>query len=245
MALRKSDKIIAVIGIVILIIAGIGIFVYMDTEDDNGDKNGDADKMKFYPVESKMTMNPLPDESQSRIRLPILRGADFSFNHDIMDENVKNITVTVGYTDENPGLLGRFLNLGKDTLTINVVDSEGNNVGSGTKTGSGRIEFDIVGTATEIQESIEAKSYEDANQMLEDMYEPFSETYTFNINVKGGLIGALRERILGRDSFTLKVSYCTYKYSLEQPLDDDGDNPNTETNFDPPVFHTTNYPGYH
>jgi hypothetical protein len=244
MTLRKSDKIIAIIGIIILIIAGIGIFVYMDIEDDNGDSNGDSDKMEFYTVESKITMHMLPDKSQSRIRLP-LRGADFSFKHDIIDENVKNITVTVRYTDENPGLLGRFLGLGKDTLTINVVDSEGKNVGSGTQEGSGKIKFDIDGPATEIQDLIEAKSYEDANQILMSMYESFSKTYTFNINVRGGFFGALRERILGRDSFKLIVSYCTYDYTVEGPMDDDDGNPNTETNFDPPVFHTTNFPGYH
>jgi len=245
MTLRKSDKIIAIVGIIILIIAGIGIFVYMDTEDDNGDQYGDTDKMKFFTVDSEMTFNSLPDKSQSKIRLRVLGGADFSFKHEIIDENVKNITVTVRYTDENPGLLGRFLKLGKDTLTINVVDSEGNKVGSGTQTGSGKIEFDITGSAMEIQGPIEAESYEEANLMLEDMYEPFSETYTFKINVKGGLIGALRERILGKDSFKLMVSYCTYIYDLEEPMDDDGDNPNTETNFDPPIYHTTNYPGYH
>jgi len=245
MTLRKSDKIIAIIGIIILIIAGIGIFVYMDTEDDNGDQNSGADKMKFYPVESKITMNMLPDKSQSKIKVKFLKGTEFSFKHEIMDQNVINISVTVRYTDENPGLLGRFLNLGKDTLTINVVDSEGNNVGSGKKQGSGKIEFDIDGPGREIQGPIEAESYEEAKQKLMDMFESFSETYTFNINVKGGIFGALRERFLGKDSFTLMVSYCTYDYTLEEPMDDDDGNPNTETNFDPPVFHTTNYPGYH
>ncbi len=244
MTLRKSDKIIAIIGIIILIIAGVGIFVYMDTEDDNGDQNGDSDKIKFYPVESKITMHQLPDKSQTKIKLKI-RGTDFSFTHEIMDKNVINISVSVRYTDENPGLLGRLLKLGKDTLTINVVDSEGNNVGSGKKQGSGKIEFDIDGPATKIQVPIEAESFEEANQMLMDMYESFSETYTFNINVKGGLFGALRERFLGKDSFTVMVSYCTYDYTLEEPFDDDNGNPNTETNFDPPVFHTTNFPGYH
>jgi hypothetical protein len=244
MALRKSDKIIAVIGIIILIIAGIGIFVYMDTEDDNGDQNGGTDGMKFYPVESKITMHPLPDKSQTKIKLK-LRGTVFSFNHEIMDQNVINISVTVSYTDENPGLLGRLSKLGKDTLTINVVDSEGTNVGSGKKQGSGKIMFDIDGPAMKIQDPIEAESYEMADQMLMNMYESFSETYTFNINIKGGLIGALRERFLGKDSFTVMVSYCTYDYTLEEPFDDDNGNPNTETNFDPPVFHTTNFPGYH
>jgi hypothetical protein len=33
---------------------------------------------------------------------------------------------------------------------------------------------------------------------------------------------------------------------MEEPMDDDDDdNPNTEMNFDPPVYHTTNFPGYH
>ena len=245
MTLRKSDKIIAVIGIIILIIAGIGIFVYMDTDDDNGDQNGDSNKMKFYPVESKITTHPLPDKSQTKIKIKFLKGTDFSFKHEIMDQNVINISVTVSYTDQNPGLLGRFLNLGKDTLTINVVDSEGNNVGSGNKQGSGRIEFDIDGPAVKIQGPIEAESKEMAEQMLMARYESFSETYTFKVNVKGGFFGILRERFLGKDSFTLMVSYCTYKYTIEEPMDDDGGNPNTETNFDPPVFHTTNFPGYH
>jgi len=186
MTLRKSDKIIAIVGIIILIIAGIGIFVYMDTEDDNGDQNGDTDKMKYYQVESKMTFSSLPDKSESKIKIKLLGGADFSFKHEIIDENVINISVTVRYTDENPGLLGRFL--GQDTLTINVVDSDGNKVGSGTQTGSGKIEFDIDGPAMEIQGPIEAESYEEANQILKEMYEPFSETYKFNfliLSVKG------------------------------------------------------------
>ena len=246
MTLRKSDKIIAIVGVIILIIAGIGIFIYMDTEDDNGDRNGGSDKMKFFTVDSEMNFNSLPDKTESKIKIKVLRGADFSFKHEIIDENVKNITVTVKYTDENPGLLGRLLkNLGKDTLTVNVVDSEGNKVGSGTQTGSGTIEFDIVGTAKEISDPIEAETYEDAKFMLEEKYEQFSETYTFKFNVKGKLFGALRERLLGKDSVKLMVSYCTYDYDIKEPMDDDDDDPYTEMSFDPPAYHTTNFPGYH
>ena len=134
MTLRKSDKIIAIVGVIILIIAGIGIFVYMDTEDDNGDMNGDSDEMKFFTVESKMNFKSLDDKSQSKIRLPMILGTKkFSFKHEIIDQNVRNITVTVKYTDQNPGLIiTRILKtLGQDTLTINVKDSEGNKVGSG------------------------------------------------------------------------------------------------------------------
>ena len=97
----------------------------------------------------------------------------------------------------------------------------------------------------QLQDSIEAESYEDASQKLMGMYYSFSESYTFNFNIKGGLFGAIRERIFGKDSVKLMVSYCTYEYTLGQPLDDDDGNPNIETNFDPPVYHTTNYPGYH
>jgi hypothetical protein len=246
MALRKSDKIIAIVGVIILIVAGIGIFLYMDIEDDNGNGNGDTGKMKDYPVESKMTFTPLIEKSQSKIKLKVRGGADFSYNGELIGvSNLKNISVTLKYTDENPGLLGRFTKIGADTITISVVDSEKEKVGGGSKKGSGKITFDISGPAMEIKGPIEAESYEEAEQMLKDMYVSTSETYKFKINVKGGLFGALRERFLGKDSFKLTVTYCTYSYTLGEPMDDDGGNPNTETNFDPPVYHTTNFPGFH
>ena len=34
MALKKSDKIIAIIGVIILIVAAVGIFLYADLEED-------------------------------------------------------------------------------------------------------------------------------------------------------------------------------------------------------------------
>lgn len=246
MALRKSDQIIAIVGVIILIVAGVGIFLYMDTEDGNGNGNGSSDKMKSYPIVSKMTTTSLLDKSQSKIKLKVRGGAVFSYKGEITGEsNLKNISVTLRYTDENPGILGRLTKIGADTITISVVNSEKEKVGGGTKKGSGKITFDISGPATEIKGPIEAESYEEAEQMLKDMYTTTTETYTFKINVDGGLIGALRERLLGKDSFKLTVSYCTYSYTLGEPMDDDGGNPNTETNFDPPVYHTTNYPGYH
>ena len=248
MALRKSDKIIAIVGVIILIVAGIGIVLYMDTEENEGGGTGNKNKMMYYPVESKMIFTPLLEKSQSKIKLKIRGGADFSYKGEITEvNNLKNISVTLRYTDNNPGLLGRFLNMGKDTITISVLDSEKEKVGGGTKQGSGKITFDISNPVMEeIEGPIEAKSRDEAQQMLKDMYVSTTETYTFKINIKGGLIGALRERFLGKDSFKLTVSYCTYSYTIGEPEDDDG-NTITGSNFDldPPVYHTTNFPGYH
>lgn len=244
MTLKKSDKIIAIIGVIILIIAGIGIFLYIDTGDDNGTPEDDGDDFDFYELKSEIVPVLLLEKNQNiKQKLFGFRDQIVTIEQDLMATNVKNISVFVKFTDNNPGLLGR-LGIGADTLTVNVLDSEGEKVGSGSKKGSGKIEIEIDGPASEIIGPIEARSYLEAEQMLMTQYEQFQQTYTFKIILDGKLFGFLREKLKG-DSFKLEVTYCYYKYELEEPMNDDDNNPPTDSGFEQSIYYTMNYIGKH
>ena len=217
--LRKSDKLIAIIGVIILIVAGIGIFLYANMEDNEEIPDVPTDETMFYVVDSKIVTASLLEKSQT-IKQKLFGEQTVSFKKGVMADNVINISVSVRFTDNNPGLLGK-LGIGKDTLTVSVFDSEGNKVDSKSKKGSGKIEIKIDRHVTEIYDPIEAKSYEEAEQILMDQYEQFQENYTIKVSLDGKLFGAIREKLKG-DSFKLEVTYCYYDYTLEEPNDGDG-----------------------
>ena len=93
MTLKKSDKIIAIIGVIILIIAGIGIFLYIDTGDDNGTPEDDEDDFDFYELKSEIVPVLLLEKNQNiKQKLFGFRDQTVTIEQDLMaSNNVKKI----------------------------------------------------------------------------------------------------------------------------------------------------------
>ena len=227
MSLKKSDKIIAIIGVIVLIGAAIGIYLYAITEEEPEESKEDAEEMKTFNViyeEKSMPINP--ENTDFKIRPKILGKATWASELKLSHENLKNFSITVDYTDNKKGiLLGLlFKSVGADTLLITVYDSQDREVVSESIKGDGKnslisIDVDIANPFS--LDPIEATDILDAYDILEEKYVNYDETYTIEMKLKTGLWGKIRE-ILGKDSFTLDVTYTFYDYDLEEPEKETG-----------------------
>ena len=223
MSLKKSDKIIALIGVAIIIIAAVGIFFYVESEEDvdrEPFENGD-EKKTFKIVYDLMPMSTDPDNTNYQIK-PKLRLASWVGHVSISQQNIKSITVLVNY-DDKAGIfriLGRLKFIGKDTLSITVTDSQGNVIGSGSIPGDGMVNITgEIGSMIALDE-IEAEDIIEARELLEERYFDYEETYTISITLKTGIWGKFRE-LLGKHSFGLRVSYDYYDYMPVEVIKDE------------------------
>ena len=67
MNLKKSDKIIAVVGVLILIVAAVGIIIYAPDNDEADDINGGKVEYYDFPVDVETLPKPLLDEKEEQI----------------------------------------------------------------------------------------------------------------------------------------------------------------------------------
>lgn len=235
MNLKKSDKMIAGIAVVVLIIAAIGIVLYTEDKDDVPLNTGGKEKTIIYLVEYEVMSGGfvVPDNADFQAKHKLIGDGDYHGTVDIPRQNVESVSFFVDYTDNKDGLLGIF---GKDKLTVVVTDMNGNEIGNEAITGSGNITINkdditpIISTA-----SIEAENEKEARDELERRYadNPVNVSFNVDISLKIGeirLLARLLER-LDKDDFTLEVTYDYYDYSIRDPTEEEN-NPPTSLNVD-------------
>jgi len=253
MNLKKSDKMIAVAAVIVLIIAAIGIIFYTETDDGDG-KKLEWGKEKYYTygtIYEIKEASATPDNTNYVVKDKML-GSDEVYNGvvEISGRHVKQITFEVDYKDNHLGFLGGRLlkTLGADTLTVTV---SGSNMEEQKKTISGSGNVTLSSDENSILElaSIEAKDDFEAREKLNEnlSLESMTETYTITVSVKTGEklifrpIKWLLEK-LGKDSFKIDVNYEYYEYSLdtpeEPPLDDTPEEDLEETNWRATPYNT-------
>ena len=254
MNLKKSDKMIAVAAVIVLIIAAIGIIFYTETDDGDGKKLGQQ-KEKYYNygvIYEIKEASATPDNTNYVVKDKML-GADEVYNGvvEISGRRVKQITFEVDYKDNHLGFLGGrlFKNLGADTLTVKV---SGSNMEEQKKTisGSGNVTLSSDENPAWNLASIEAKDDFEAREKLSENLsrdELMIETYTITVSVKTGEklifrpIKWLLEKLV-KDSFKIDVNYEYYEYSLDTPeeltLEDTPEEDLEETNWRATPYNT-------
>jgi len=97
--------------------------------------------------------------------------------------------------------------------------------------GNGTITIEVGSMITD--EIIEAKDESQARAILEEKFVKNDLTYNLKATLKTAWWGKLRE-LLGKDSFTLEISYNYYSYDIveigtpEEPDNNDGDGGETD-----------------
>jgi hypothetical protein len=236
MSLKKSDKIIAIVGVIILIIAGIGIVLYSSSDEENGmPTNKNEDKM-MYDITYKISdpMEAIPDNTAFSIKSKLLNRGIKPYVGEVMisQMNLQSVNFYLKYNDNLKGLLmGRlFKGIGADTLTVNIKDSEGNVIVSKSSTkGSLKINETLEFSSMISLEPIEAKDITEAKDLLEERYVDNEESYKITVSLKTGIWGRLRE-LLKPDTFKLEITYTYYEYELEleDEYNDDSDEPDND-----------------
>ncbi|MEF8847543.1 MAG: hypothetical protein V5A68_00200 [Candidatus Thermoplasmatota archaeon] len=238
MNLKKSDKIIAIVGAIILIIAAVGIALYTTDEEQKEEKK--IEKENTYKVEcEEKTENHFSKEGLT-VKDGIIKNQPYIKGIKIKQDNLKSVSFKVNYNDDISGFLFSLLfnKFGRDTLSVKVMDKNGEVINTKAITGSGNITIKTPTINKRIMlDTIDAESLENASKILEERYKKEDITYEFeaNLQVKEKLLfrffAWVREKILsGGDTFDLTVEKTYYDYNLveiednyEEPEDDDND----------------------
>jgi len=218
MNLKKNDKIILVVGVVILLVAGAGIALYTapGSDDDNvGEASQKTDYMSSWIRKTGVvSLDDVLEASKSE---------DFTKTIAINPSSqcvLTNVEFKLDWMDDRT--FGLFKNKGLDTLTFEV--SRNGNTQSESSTGEGNHTFSFNINAKPIEETIEAESESDAEDwFLSQIAGENSETFEVTVSVDIGepwfrFIKAFRDK---GNEFDLSVEY-TY-YTLEIGMTDDND----------------------
>ncbi len=213
-SLKKNDKIILIVAVVILVIAGVGVAMYQSPSPYT-DGNSYITTEKNYNVTWTLVNGSLTTISDFAGKK-----APYAGSVVIPEGNVRSVTFNMSWTDDHMTLLKRK---GLDTLMLDVVMPDGITTASGKgtsapKTGYGAfsltVEKDFVPPDTPI-------TAENDQQALAQLQSPpyYDDSWTgkdikINVSCKIGEIRLLpRLRDKGND-FELKISYQYFMGTL-------------------------------
>ena len=218
--LKKSDKIIAIVGVVILIIAAIGIAVYTSSEGDKKEISPEPEE-KIYYVEVDYKSGSLSSISDFTGK-----NSPYEGTISINKGNLDIITFNLSWVDDKATFLG---SKGLDTLTLEVTDPSGGihkgSDKSATKTKDGTVVITIDTLNVPCIDSIEAKDFSDAQGQLEQP--PYykdkwkNEEFKIKVSVDIGEIRILKRLFERGNDFDLEITYDYYYYELEEPEEDE------------------------
>jgi len=255
MNLQKNDKIIAVVAVLVLIIAGIGIVLYMPADDEEPIKPKEDEVYEF-----KVTRNTFNDSIISgdfTVKDKIIGKQNYMETFDVDQDNLDELVIHVDYTDRHSGFL--LKSAGADTLTVTLYDEEETEIESIQIKGSGNDSITISGAMPKNFGLMYAKNLAEAEDMLEEnlslMKTGEKETYTIEASIKTGEIFIFKPlkwiiEKLTADTFTLKIDANYYNYEVvESEYNDYGDDRDLNKDNDGEISTTTfnylNTLGYH
>lgn len=210
--MKSTDKLIVIIGVVIIVLAAIGIFLYRPVPKEE-EKRTEA--VKTYAVTwTEKTGYASPDNPDMVAYDKLLfKDIPYSANVTISQYNLKSVRFILTWEDDHTyGLLRKK---GLDTLTFEVTAPDGT-VKSEESVGNGTIEivFDNINPVPYVDE-IKANSSSEALDKLQDYYSEKWKDQPFKVNVSvkvGEKIFRPLKRLLDKgNNFTIEVEYVYYE----------------------------------
>ena len=228
MNLKQSDKLIAIIGVIILVVAGIAIIFYTSAEKNNEEVFTNTEKKSFDVIWEKKTGTGKIDETASKTYDDTITIS--SNDHSI----ITNVNFNLIWEDDNTwGIMKN----GKDTLKVEIKPEEGSSK-EDQSTGSGNMSFDFSVSTVERQGYVEAKDEDSAEDMLLNQIKGDNEaSFDITVTVKTGEkfkllqpIRSLLHLLIFKDKgndFEIKYTYTYYTFKIEQPEEDNSDDDKT------------------
>ena len=221
MMLKKNDKIILIVGVVILILAGIGIAMY--TVPDNGeDEVGEASqKEKTYTY----TWEQETADKTIGSTLYADKNEPYEESHMISTRDgtvLTNVEFILSWTDDST--YGLLVTRGQDTLTAEITNN--GNTKMESSQGEGNLTFTFNVHSRPSSDSVLAEDKSEAEQIINNMLsDKNSAEFDVMVSVQTGesifrLLKYLRDQ--GND-FELTASYTYYEYTLQEPENDTND----------------------
>jgi hypothetical protein len=227
MNLKQSDKLIAIIGVIILVIAGVAIIFYTSAEVDTEDVYDPNDKIDFdVNWEEKTETKTIKDNANPTYEDKIT-----------ISTNTKSVLTFVEFNViwEDDNVWGLLKN-GKDTLKVEISSSNGKS-DEDQSTGSGNMSLGFSISGSDDRDNyIEAEDEEEAKELIMNKIEDFNEesfdiTITVNTGEKIKLLQPIRSLLnkfkdKGND-FEIEYTYTYYTFDIEEPEDEEDDDKNT------------------
>jgi len=228
MNLKKSDKIIAVVGIVILIIAAVFIVYYTYEEEDvTSDEPGlYTYKVTWMEKTGEKTISGEAGEEILSDSFPVGNGLE-------SDCVLTDVTVRIMWEDDNyyGGLGGRIAAFvqGLDTLTADI-SLENGGIYTHESTGEGNETFSFHINDMPKDSMVEAKDMNEAKQNVSNSYQGMnSANFNYEVTVTTGerfkILKPIRSFLNSRrdtgNDFNL---YITYNYVYPELEDEDSNN---------------------
>ncbi len=210
-SLKKNDKLIIIVAVVILVIAGVGVAMYQSPKTPT-DIYTSSTGEKNYNVTWALRNGTLSTISEFADK-----NVPFEGTITIPEANVNSITFNLSWTDDHMTLLRR---MGLDTLTLSVTMPDGiytfsEASKSAPKTGYGIINYTVSKGFIPPEGPIKADTEQAALALLQSapyMDDAWSnKDINYNVSVHVGELRFLKKLKDKGNDFELKISYQYYE----------------------------------
>ncbi len=248
MILKSSDKLIAIIGVIILIIAGIGIFIYISNEDDS-EEDQVVKSIKKFKVEWIQEVS-LPEKISNTRAVrdkPYNKPIEITVNKEPLSV-LTFVDINLKWKDSCTGLILRngILKLASDKLKAEFTfNGKSEKIPQHTGQGDRKISFSLFNEPTE--EIIEDPEVMDENDALLYIQEKYSAMDSVLIETKVQITTGLFERIrIFRDkgeNFNLQITYTYYYPVISEIAENEPPTDITPSGYQPPAYSMMCLPG--
>lgn len=230
--LKKNDKLIIIIAVAVIVVAGIGIAAYNPPEDNGTSTSGIGGSQTYDGTWETHTKTVSVDGEYYAGK-----GAPYSNEIKIDHENIVKVTVKITWTDDST--YGILRTKGADTLTAEVTYKGTTDTWESVENGTNEFFYKI--NSLPYDTTIDADNEQDALDKLEAEYgTDDSLTFTIDVSVQPGEkifrpLKYLRDK--GND-FELTITYEYYTASVtEGGIKDTGqDNNDSDDPEDIPAY---------
>jgi len=244
-SLKRNDKIIIIVAIVILVVAAVGVAMYQSPKPPMNTPSGSTGEKSFKIIWTER------NGSLDTISEFVGKKTKFGTAVQIKEWNIESVTFNLSWTDDKMTFLKRR---GLDRLTLEVTTPDGVTFTemktSAPITGQGNITYTKLTGVRPPQTTINAPDEADAKALLKDKAKAktyyddswYGKDIKINVSVKVGEspIRILRYFLDKGNSFELEI---TYKY-LDASLGAEITKPTGEDPFSPPPEDDSENPPY-
>jgi len=220
--LRKSDKMIAIVGVIILIVAGVGIALYTSAPETK--TIVEPEEMLYYPVFTaeygEMTISDYAGKTKTYSDTVSITG---------LPSGGVLTSVDFQITWQDDKTIGLIFKRGYDTLTADISYMGETLTHSSKGGGNETLSFSI--NSVPSADSIEAEDEMEARDLLYQMYSGKDEaSFDVTVTVKTGEPLRRPLKYLGDkgNAFEIKITYNYYCVDLEVKETGDGNDDYTE-----------------
>ena len=216
--LKKNDKIVIIVAVIILVFAGVGVAMYQSP-------STPSDLTSLIPTEKSYDVIwTLRNGSLNTVSEFAGKSSPYEGTVMISEENVESITFNLSWIDDR---MTFFKRMGLDRLTLEVTMPDGMYSFTETSTsakisGEGSISHTIVRDIIPPDTSFEATDESDAQTLLKAKSN-FDDSWTdkaitFNVNVQIGELRILKKIRDKGNNFDLEITYQFYDGVLKEDV---------------------------